>query len=401
MLPLEGIKVLEVAEYLAVPAAGAVLADWGAEVIKVERPGTGDRMRGLMATGVVPLSEINYAFELGNRNKKSIALEITKERGREILYKLVERSDIFLTNFLTSAQNKLKIGYGNLAEINPRLIYVQVNGYGQRGAENEKQGFDYSAFWARAAFAASTGEPDSPPPLQLPGVGDQTTGMFTAGAAAVMLFNREKTGRGGLVDLSLLGSGMWVNACAILAGIHSPLGFPRIARAGASNPLWNVYQTKEGKWVQLVMMATDLFWEGFCKAIGRKDFLDDRRFDSHVSRCQNNKELIILLDQVFATKAIDEWAKLLNENGCIWVKVQEVRDLASDSQALANERFLDVEHPTYGPFKVIASPARFNDLTPQVSARAPELGQHTEEVLLDIGFSWEDLVSFKDKGVII
>lgn len=399
--PLEGIKVLDVGEYLAAPGAAAVLGDWGAEVIKIESPQTGDRQRGIMSTGVIPITSVNYLLELTNRNKRSIALDIRVDRGRQVLRQLVERSDIFITNFLADTRRQLHVEYGEIAAINPRIIYVRINGYGQRGPESERPGYDFAAFWSRAGFSASLGEPGAPPIAQIPGIGDLSTAGFAAGAASAKLFERERTGKGALVDLSLLGSGVWVNSCSIMVGILSGKGYPRLSRAEMGNPLWNIYRTRDGKWFHLNMLISDPYWPGFCRAIDRQDLERHPKFASHIKRGENNRELIAILDQVFATRPLEEWARRLDEHGCIWARIQEVNDLDSDPQVAANQYLIDVDHPTHGPIKLAASPVRFDDRPVEIRMTAPEVGQHTEEVLLELGYNWEDLVRLKDEQVIL
>jgi len=401
MRPLEGIRVLEVAEWLFGPATAAILGDWGAEVIKIEHPRRGDGSRGILAAGVLPMARINYLWEQANRNKKSVALDLNTEKGREVLYKLVERVDVFLTNFLPTARRRLGLEYDDLARINPRLIYIKVHGYGQRGEETERGGYDYAAFWARGGIAAGLGEPETPPPPQRPGFGDQTGAMFAAGAVSAALFWRERTGKGTAIDVSLLGSALWVNALDTLAACLSGQDIPKIRRSEMGNPLWNTYRTGDGKWLQLVMLQTDRYWSDFCKAIGREDLEHDPRFDSHEKRCQNNVSLIAILDEVFAARTREEWGRVLDSYGLLWAPVQKASELADDPQVRANSYLLDFDHPVHGPVKLVASPVQFDDRPPDIRTPAPQLGQHTEEVLLELGYTWEDIARLKEENVII
>ncbi len=400
-LPLEGIKVLEVAEWLFRPAACAVLADWGAEVVKLEHPERGDGARGILASGILAAAKVNYLWEQANRNKKSVAVDLNSEKGKEIVYKLVARSDVFLTNFLGEARKRLGLEYEDLSALNPRLVYVKVHGYGQKGEEKERGGYDYAAFWARGGVGAGLGEPGTPPPAQRPGFGDQISGMFSAGSIAAALFARERTGRGQKVDVSLLGSALWANALDILASLHSGQEVPRLRRSEMGNPLWNTYKARDGKWLQLVMPQTDRYWTGFCRGIGREDLEHDPRFDSHQQRCASSAALIAILDEVFATRDRHQWGGLLDAHGALWAPIQGASEVAPDPQVVANQYLIDVEHPLHGRLKVVASPMQFDDAPFKARAPAPELGQHTEEVLLELGYTWTDIGRLKEQKVII
>ncbi|MFQ5924376.1 MAG: CaiB/BaiF CoA transferase family protein [Dehalococcoidia bacterium] len=400
-LPLDGIRVLEVAEWILGPSACAVLGDWGAEVIKIEHPVRGDGGRGVLASGVIPMAKINYLFEVANRNKKSVAVDLNTEKGREIVNKLVARSDVFLTNFLTTARKRLKLEHEDLAPINPGLIYIKVHGYGQKGPEIERGGYDFAAFWARGGIASVLAEPGASPPAQRPGFGDMTGAMFSAGAVAAALFARERTGKGQAIDVSLLGSALWVNALDTLAAYMSGQEIAQMPRGKVGNPLWNTYQALDGKWLQLVNLQSDRYWPGLCKAIGREDLEHEPRFESHEERAQNNTALIELLDDVFATRPAGEWGRLLDDNGVLWAPMQRVSELASDPQVVANQYLVDIDHPVHGPTKLVASPAQFNDMPASIRTPAPELGQHTEAVLLELGYSWGDMEKLKEEGVIV
>jgi crotonobetainyl-CoA:carnitine CoA-transferase CaiB-like acyl-CoA transferase len=393
---MKGVRVLEVSEMLFAPSSAAVLADWGAEVIKIEHPVRGDRARGIMATGVIPIGSVNYLWEQANRGKKSVAVDLNTSRGLGIVYRLAEQSDVFITNFLTSARRRIGIEYEDMAKVNPQLIYARMNGYGPRGAESERGGYDYAAFWARGGFSASLGAPDGGPTLQRPGLGDNTGGMFATGAIAAALFYREKTGEGALIDLSLLACATWVNSMDILAAYYSGQRIPRLSRKEMGNPLWNSYQTGDGRWLQLVMLQTDPYWTGFCRALERQDLEHDPRFATHQVRCENTRLLIDMLDDIFLTKTLAQWGKRLDEEGCLWTYVQETAEVAEDPQVLANEYLVPA-----GDLTLVASPPQFNSRPGQPRDRAPGCGQHTEEVLLAAGYSWDELVSLKEDKVII
>jgi len=396
---LEGIKVLDLTIWYLGPMCAGILGDWGAEVIHIEDV-TGDPTRGIRAAGVVPVGETNWPWEILNRNKKSITIDLRQERGQEILYKLAGRADVFVTNFLGSVLKRMKIDYESLSQINPKLIYAQGSGYGERGSDKERPGYDFTAFWARSGIMATLGEPGSPPTPQLPGMGDFISALCLAGGISTALFAREKTGKGQKVSLSLLGAGLWMGGSQAQATLSTGIEFARVSRKTVGNPLWNYYQTGDKKWIQLVCLQSDRYWPGFCKAAGRKYLEHDPRFDSHENRMRNNVALISIIDEVMLTMTRDEWGKLFDENGLLWGPALTYAEAINDPQVLENEYIVEVPHPRYGSIKLIASPLQFNRTPAKIRSTAPECGQHTEEILLELGYSWEDMLGLKDRKVI-
>ena len=402
---LEGVKVVDMGHVVAVPAAGALLSDWGAEVIKLE-PLTGDLLRGHRRNYGVDLvaqfadGEVHSSIELLNRNKKGLALDLKQESGREILYRLVKEADVFMSNYEQSALKKLKVDYATLSQHNPRLIYALLTGYGTTGPDKDERGFDYSAAWARTGIQYMIGEPGSAPPPQRGGMMDRVASIQIVAGISAALFHREKTGEGQAMEFSLYHTGVWVLAsdiqCALMG---SPL--PKHDRTRAPNPLWNTYQTKEGRWIWLSMLQSDLQWPGLCRAIGRPELEDDPRFNSMDMREQNCEELISILDEIFATKATAEWEKPLREHSCIYARVQSPLEVTTDPQSLANDFFAEIEHPIGGKMRLVNTPAKFLQNPSSVRAAAPQIGQHTEEILVDLGYSWEDIIRLKEQGVIL
>jgi len=397
---LEGVRVLELGIWVAVPSAAAVLADWGARVVKIEPP-EGDPLRGLAATGLVPYQpDVNPAFQLDNRGKRSIVLDLRRPEGREVAHALVGRSDVFLTNLRRRKLAVLGMDYATLRSVNPRLVYAGLTGYGTEGPERDRAAFDYAAFWARAGIMASLGEPEGPPPTQRPGMGDHLTGLGLAGAIAAALFARERSGVGQEIGMSLFQSGMWMLASDIQAAIttgycHTPGG-----RRAAPNPLFNFYRTGDGRWLHLVMLQPDRHWRAFCRAVGREDLVDDPRFASAPVRFQHCRELIAILDPLFASRPLAEWAEALDCADCYWGKVQTVEEVSHDAQAEAIGAFADTALPDGRPLRIVKSPVAFGATPSAVAGPAPELGQHTEEVLLEAGFGWEDIARLKDAGAL-
>ena len=403
--PLEGVRVLEVAQWWFVPAAGAVLADWGADVIKVEHPETGDPQRGLVTSGLVPAGGFNFMWEQPNRGKRSIGIDIRAEGGRELLYRLAETSDVFLTSFLPEARRKLHIDVDDLRRINPNIIYARGTGQGVRGPEAERGGYDGASFWARGGIGAalSGAGHEGPPVGQRPAFGDGIGGMTIAGGVAGALFRRERTGEPSIVDISLLGTAMWTlapditmaKALKALAG-----GMPKMDRRMSPNPIVNQYQTKDGRWIMMIMLQSDRNWPDLCRHLGREDLIEDPRFVSSEKRFENRGECVDALDAIFAQRTLEEWKRALATTDGVWAPVQRPIELYDDPQVLANGYLQEVELGDGSHCELVNSPVQFDENPPQFGA-APQHGQHTEQILLDLGLSWEEISGYKDAKAIL
>ncbi len=396
--PLEGVRVLEIANWLAVPAAGALLADLGADVVKVEPP-QGDAFRAFRLDAVYPGSyAMNYAFALDNRGKRSITLDLAVPAAREIALKLAERADVLLTNLVPERRERYGLTYQQVRERNPRVIYLGFSGYGSTGPDRDRLGFDYAAFWARSGMMGLIGEPDSPPPPQRPGMGDHATAPLLVSGVLAALLERARSGRGQEVTGSLLNSGLWVLGTDVQATLVSRQSPKRVSRREVANPLWNAYQTKDGTWLMLVMIQPDPYWPGVCRALGRPDLVTDPRFGTMDARRAHAPELVALLDEAFLQETRAEWGRRLDEHGAIWAPVQQLADVVDDPQVQANAFFTAVQHPTHGAYETVQTPLKFGESQVGVRGPAPEVGQHTEEVLLEAGYSWEDIEELRDAG---
>ena len=395
--PLSGVRVLEVANWLAAPAGCALLADFGADVIKVEPPG-GDSLRGYQAQAGID-APINFAFEVPNRGKKGMTLNLEQPKAREVLYRLIRGTDVFVTNLLPRRRERYGLTYQELIQHRPDLVYLSVTGYGSWGPDQNRPGYDYAAFWARSGIMALLGEPDDPPPPQRPGMGDQTVAILVAGSAAMALLERQRTRQGQEVDISLHNAGIWVLGADVQTALVGG-EVPRASRRSVPNPIWNSYRTRDGRWLMLVMLVSDMYWPAFCRAIDQPDLEKDDRFATFQSRYQNREELIALLDDLFAQRTLDEWAGPLDEHGCIWAPAQTVKEVVNDPQSRARGAFTRIAHPAAGEVEIVDTPVKFS--TARVGARgpAPELGQHTEEVLLEVGYDWNDIVKLREETVI-
>lgn len=398
--PLDGVRVVELTQFQQGPVAGMRLGDLGAEVIKVESK-EGDAARGMMRiigadTGI---KGRNFYFESCNRNKRSIVLDLGTEKGKEIFLKLIKQADVFLTNLSINAPKRLGITWDVLSKINPRLIYTHASGWGREGPDADALSFDYTGI-ARSGTMMMCGERDGPPGTLIPGMGDEQGGLITAWAVTAALYAREKTGKGQLVDTSLMGALIALNGVNFSAPGVLGQEFPRLKRSEAGNPIYNHYQCKDGRWIVIAHLQPDRYWPKVCKAMGLEDLENDPRFCTIEDRHDHCKEMVAILDEKFTTKNRDEWMDTFKEAGIIYTPVQSPSEVFKDEQAQANKYVIDIDHPVWGQIKMIGFPWEFHDTPAAVQREAPELGQHTEEILLELGYTWEDIVNFKDLEVI-
>jgi crotonobetainyl-CoA:carnitine CoA-transferase CaiB-like acyl-CoA transferase len=405
-LPMKGVRVLEVAQFWFVPSAGAVLADWGADVIKVEHPERGDGQRGLASSGIsTEINGVDFLVQQPNRGKKSLALDFGKPEGLALLYRLVEKSDVFLTNFLPDARARLRIDVADIRKVNPRIVYVRGHGQGARGPEAHLGGYDASSFWSRGGIAdALTPAGAAQPTNQRAAFGDGIGGMTIAGGIAAALFQRERTGQASVVDISLLNTAMWVLSPDIIAsGLLPPelKSLPTMTRKQNFNPGVNAYKTKDERWLMLVMLQTDRYWPDFCRRIGHPELATDPRYRDMKVRFENREACIEALDAIFAERTLDEWRAALDGMEGPWAPMQKARELLSDPQALVNGYVQQVDGGKRGRFHLVTNPVQFDEMPPTLT-RGPEWGEHTDEVLQsELGLPMEELLEYKAKGVIL
>ena len=400
---MEGIRVLEVASWTYVPSAGAVLAEWGADVIKIEHPDTGDPQRGLVNSGLVPSGPggVNHMIELPNRGKRSVAVDMRSPEGRDVLLQIAARSDVFLTSFLPAARRKLGIEVEDIRAVNPDIIYVRGSGQGQRGPEAEKGGFDGCSFWFRAVSDIMTPDEEYPTPPPGPAFGDLLGGMTIAGGICAALFHRQRTGEALVVDNSLLSTAMWATGASILAaGLFGISRLPRGDRAAGPNPLVNTYRTGDGRFLSLMMLQGDRYWPELVKAVGRPELAEDARFSDGASRYQNRRECVALLDEIFGGRPLAEWRTVLAGIEGVWAPVQTSGELVDDPQVLANGYTTELNHRGGTRFRMVPSPLQFDE-QPGELVPAPEHGEHTDEVLLELGMDMDQILDLKVKGAIL
>lgn len=401
---LKGFRVLEVAAWTFVPAAGAVLADWGADVIKVEHPETGDPQRGLVSMGLIPGGEnaVNYIMEQPNRGKRSIGIDISTDTGRDLLYKLAETSDVFLTSFLPSVRQRLEIDVEHIRAVNPNIVYARGTGQGSRGVDRDKPGYDGSVYWGRGGIANALTPADSKFPIGgRAAFGDLAGGMAIAGGIAAGLLQRATTGKAPIVDVSLLGLAMWQLSPDIVAsGLYGGDPMPKFGRSASPNPLVGSYRTSDDRFITLMMLQSDRFWPEFCTCVGRPDLIEDLRFANGASRFNNREECVAEIDKLFASRTYEEWKAVLAGLSGAWAPVQMASELVDDPQVGANGYLGHVERGDGREYDLVASPVQMDE-TPDHLVPAPEHGQHTEEILLELGLDWDAIIAHKEAGAIL
>jgi crotonobetainyl-CoA:carnitine CoA-transferase CaiB-like acyl-CoA transferase len=382
---LKGLKVVDFTSYIAGPGAACILGDWGADVVKVERPG-GDTMRHAFADLKVDIGS-NPTFDLDNRGKRGVVLDITKPAGRDALAKLAADADVFLTNVRPASLRKYGLDDATLRAGNPRLVYAVITGYGLEGPDAHLPGFDVTAFWARSGIGYMTAPKGAEPFQRTSGVGDHTTSLATVSAILAALYERERTGTGRLVQTSLLATGVYLMGSDMAVQLKLGRVASVRARDNPINALSNYYKSSDGRWFVHNPRGGSGGWETFLKAAGRPDLIDDERFASGKSRRQNARELGAELDAAFAALPFDEIARRLDEADLVWAPMQTPAEVAADPQAAAAGAFVDVEDGKGGTFRSPAAPARFPGADATVRPRSPELGEHTREVLAELGYS--------------
>jgi len=422
-LALEGIKVVDVSQVAAAPMAARHLADFGADVIHVEHPLRGDSMRAYQAGrgGTIGApSDIDYHWENANRNKRSITLDLSQEGGRDIVYKLLAKADVFVSNLRPFELERFKLEYDTLKQLNPRLIHGTLTGYGKDGPERNEPGYDATAYWARVGIPYALSRPGIPCSGFRTAIGDNVAGLALFSGIMTALYSRERTGVGQQVDIALFQMGVYVLsfdiAGALVTGknyedweqqpppemvVEAMMATARIAafyKSQTLNPLTSGYMTKDGRVILFVALQPDRYWSRFCQAIEREDLADDPRFNSFLARAENREALYPMLDEVFLTRTLDEWKPRLV--GIPYAIMQNLTEAINDPQARAAGYFAPIDHPTYGPMEVIANPIKLSATPATIRTPAPEFSQHTEEVLLEYGYTWDDVAQLKEQGII-
>lgn len=393
-----GLKVLDCASFIAAPAAATVLSDFGADVIKIEPPGAGDPYRNLPNLPGYPKSEHNYAWMMESRNKKSLALDLAQQQGRDVLYKLVAEADVFITNFPPPVRQRLKIGYDDLAHLNPRLIYACFTGYGDRGAEADKPGFDSTAWWARSGMMDLVrADDDTTPARSIAGMGDHPCAMALYGAIVTALYQRERTGRGSHVKSNLMANGVWSSSVMAQAKLCGATFEKRRPRERALNALTNHYRCRDGRWIMLSLLTEERQFPILAKSMERDDLATDPRFATKPDRHARSLELIGILDEIFATRDFADWRARFDGTGLVFGVVGILDDIPNDQQMKDNDvlvPFADSDILT------INSPIWVSGTTKRKPHLPPSVGQHSDEILQAAGYDESDIARLRAAGAV-
>jgi crotonobetainyl-CoA:carnitine CoA-transferase CaiB-like acyl-CoA transferase len=422
-LALEGIKVVDVSQVAAAPMAARHLADFGADVIHIEHPVRGDSFRAYQAgqggTGGAP-SDINYTWENCNRNKRSVTLDISQKGGQEIIYRLLAKADVFVTNLRPFELEEFKLEYHTLRELNPKLVYATVTAYGKEGPEKNEPGYDATAYWARAGIPYALSMPGIPCANFRTAIGDNVVALALFSGIMTALYARERTGVGQQIDVALFQAGIYVLSFDIAGALVTGQDYAdwteqppteMVAEAGAAvariaafyktqtlNPLVAGYMTEDWRVILIVALQPDRYWPRFCQAIEHPELQNDPRFNSLQARAENREALYPILDEVFLSKTLEEWKSRLG--GIPFAVTQNLVEVINDPEARANGYFVPIDHPTHGRIEVVANPINLSETPATLRMSAPEFGQHTEEVLLELGYTWEDIVQLREEEVI-
>jgi formyl-CoA transferase len=392
-----GLKVVDLASFIAGPGAAVILSDFGADVIKVEPP-AGDTWRIGYKVPPQPRAKDNYPWHLNNRNKRGLALDLKLADARRILERLVRWADVLIVNTPHPARKKLKLTYEDVAQWNSRLIYADVTGYGDKGPDADLPGFDITAYWARSGLLSVTRDAGAPPTLPLSGSGDHSTAVGLFSAIVTGLYRRERTGKGSYVTTSLLASGVWACGVANQAALCNANFFPLHDRKNPPNATFNVYKTSDDNWF-LIVVTPDR-WPALANGIGRADLLSDARFANAGKQAANASQLTAILDEVFSSQSMSHWSEVLDTNHITYGIVREPSEVINDPQLEVNDIVVPLEGAGGNLRFTISSPIQVHGVTKVPAKRAPEIGEHSEEVLAELGFDAKEIAGFHASGAI-
>ncbi len=394
----EGLKVLDCASFIAAPAAATVLSDFGADVIKIEPPGAGDPYRNLPNLPGYPHSEHNFAWMLEARNKKSLALDLSKPEGQAVLHRLAAQADVFITNYPPQVRERLGITHAHLAPQNERLIYASFTGYGEKGEEANKPGFDSNAYWARSGLMDLVrADEHTTPARSIAGMGDHPCAMAFYSAIVTALYKRERTGKGSHVSSNLMANGVWAASVLAQAKLVGAKFGERRPRERALNAVTNHYQCKDGRWLILSLLNEDRQWPTLARCLGREDLITDVRFETKKDRHARSLELIKIFDETFATRDLAEWRRILDGNGLVFGVVGILDDIPTDQQMIDNEVLVPFENDT---MMTISSPIWVDGSRKVQPRKPPALGEHSDEILRNAGYDEAAIGKLRAAGAV-
>jgi formyl-CoA transferase len=395
-LPLAGLTVLDVSSFIAAPAAATVLGDFGADVIKVEPPGSGDPHRNSFQNPNYPRSDVNFVWQLDGRNKRSIGLDLKHPDGRACFDRLVARADVMIVNFPAPVRERLRLRWEDVAPVNPRLIYASLTGYGETGPDRDMPGFDVNAFFGRAGILDAQRTEDGPPGFSLPAQGDRCVAMTIVSAILLGLRRRDRSGKGGWVGTSLYANGVWSNGTLAQAALVGAFVTPRPPRTRPRNALANIYRTRDDRWVQLTLVREDKGWERLCRALDRADLPADPRFATRDARRANSAALAAILDTAFAAHDWAHWRPVLRAHEVTFGVIERLQELPRDEQARHAGIIAETTSPEVP--RTINNPVRLGFAQPRPAGSPPTVGQHTEQVLRECGLSDTDIAELRASG---
>ena len=397
-LPLENLRVVEVASFLAAPSAAALMADMGAEVIKVEPP-DGDTFRG-NRTHLHKGRSINYVFEVDNRGKQSIAVDLNKPKAREVVHQLVSTADVFITNLTSDRTAKYSLDYETLRTVKPDIVYGHLVGYSGSGPEAERPGFDSTAFWARSGVMSLMGEMGGPAVQSRPGQGDHPTGVNLLAAILAALRLRDQTGMAQKAEVSLLRTGLWTIATDMQQALNLPGHTPRqFNRATHALLIRSAYETKDGRWIMLTMHNVPRYWPSLCKALGRNDWASDERFISNAAMLEHGPEIVEELQKEFRSQDLEHWARMLDQTGCIWAAAASLDEVTEDPLLASQGAIQTLQDVDGTDYKIVSTPFNIEGADIKPKRRAPLVGEHNHQVLKEAGFSDDDIGNLAVEGI--
>jgi crotonobetainyl-CoA:carnitine CoA-transferase CaiB-like acyl-CoA transferase len=399
---LEGIKVVEIGAAVAMPIAGMLMGSWGADVVHVEPPGGGDMQRysSHRLGAWTQYSEINYLWEHVDRNKKSICVNLAAPEGQEIIHKFCAEADVFLNNLRPYEMQKFRLAYEDVSARNPKLIYANLTGYGLKGPERNSGGFDSVAFWARSGVMEMMHDFDSAPNVSRAAYGDSITSLSLLAGVMAALFTRERTGVGQQVEVSLYNTATWVLGFDITGCLVTGKDAPRPQRKSMTNPLRNHYPTRDKRWIMLGMTNAQTYWPEFCRAVGRPELEHDPRFIDFDARQKHSEELVGIIEDIFMTQTYADWLAHLRKYKLVWSPVVTPLEVTRDEQAISNDFFVEHDLPKHGKIKVLNNPIKLSKTPAGIKSRAPELSEHTDELLAKLGYLPEEVRRMKEAGIV-